>query len=202
MEQYLKDITEFIFMEDEPQPGEVIFVPGSGYPQIACQAARLWKAGLAPLIVVSGRYPKALGHFPGPEPEGEKYGSDFETEADFLEAVLLAEGVSLGAVIKDTQAEFTMENAVNSRRILDARGIVVKNALIACQAFHARRSFMYYSYAFPDTKLILCPAKTQGIDRNNWMDTLKGRQRVFGELERCGQQFGWILAGDSERNIL
>ena len=40
---YLKDISEFIFLCNEPKKADIIFVPGGSYPEIAEEAARLWK---------------------------------------------------------------------------------------------------------------------------------------------------------------
>ena len=34
-------ITEFIFVNQEPEPADIIFVPGNGYPQMAERAAKL-----------------------------------------------------------------------------------------------------------------------------------------------------------------
>lgn len=42
---YLKDISEFIFICNEPKKADIIFVPGGSYPEIAEEAARLWKEG-------------------------------------------------------------------------------------------------------------------------------------------------------------
>ena len=34
-EEFLKQIEDFIFIEDKPEKADVIFVPGNGYPQMA-----------------------------------------------------------------------------------------------------------------------------------------------------------------------
>jgi len=48
---------------------------------------------------------------------------------------------------------------------------------------------MYYQWAYPDTELIICPAEAQGINKNNWINSENGIDRVMGELMRCGSQF-------------
>ena len=40
-EEFLKQIEDFIFIEDKPEKADVIFVPGNGYPQMAEKAAQL-----------------------------------------------------------------------------------------------------------------------------------------------------------------
>ena len=39
-EEFLKQIEDFIFIEDKPEKADVIFVPGNGYPQMAEKAAQ------------------------------------------------------------------------------------------------------------------------------------------------------------------
>ena len=54
-EEFLKQIEDFIFIEDKPEKADVIFVPGNGYPQMAAHAAELWKEGFAPYVLPSDR---------------------------------------------------------------------------------------------------------------------------------------------------
>ena len=52
-EEFLKQIEDFIFIEDKPEKADVIFVPGNGYPQMAEKAAELYRNGFAPKILPS-----------------------------------------------------------------------------------------------------------------------------------------------------
>ena len=54
-EKFLNYFTDYIFVKDEPQKADVIFVPGNGYPQMAAHAAELWKEGFAPYVLPSDR---------------------------------------------------------------------------------------------------------------------------------------------------
>lgn len=47
-EEFLKQIEDFMFIEDKPEKADVIFVPGNGYPQMAEKAAELYRNGFAP----------------------------------------------------------------------------------------------------------------------------------------------------------
>ena len=42
----LKDISEFIFICNEPKKADIIFVPGGSYPEIAEEAARVENSGV------------------------------------------------------------------------------------------------------------------------------------------------------------
>ena len=52
--RFLDQMTEFIFVEQEPKPADIIFVPGSGFPQIAEKAASLYREGFSELVLPSG----------------------------------------------------------------------------------------------------------------------------------------------------
>lgn len=177
-------ITDFIFVEDEPQRADIIFVPGGNYPDAAQYAAELYSQGLAPYVLPSGRYSILKGEF-------ERAG--YETECDYLCDILRCGGVPEDAVIRENQATFTYENAVYSRKRVEELDIPVHRAILCCQAFHARRSLMYYQEQFPDAEILVCPVVTKGIDRNTWHRTEQGIDTVLGEMERCGGQFHEIM---------
>lgn len=199
--KFLRDITEFIFLEDLPEKADLIIVPRNTWPQPARRAAALYHEGMAPYIVVSGRYSKGQQTFAGAACEGDRYKGAYMTEADFLTDVLIREGVPETAVLQERKAEFTLENARYIRRLLEEKKMTVKKALICCQAFHARRCRMYFEYVFQDTdvEFLMCPAVTQGISRCSWMESQKGLDTVLGELRRCGEQFAW-MCGHQDRN--
>ena len=49
--EFLKQMEEFIFVEDQPEKSDIIFVPGNGYPQMAEKAAELYREGYAGYIL-------------------------------------------------------------------------------------------------------------------------------------------------------
>ena len=180
-------ITEFVFIEDEPERADVIFVPGGDYPESARRAAALFADGFAPYVLPSGRFSKLRGFFPDPEGRGR------ETEWEYLRDILTECGVPEDAILREDQATFTWENAICSRKKLESLHIDVRKAIIVCQAFHARRCLMYYQEQFPDTELLVCPVVTRQITRENWYLDERKIDVVLGELERCGGQFHEIM---------
>ena len=185
MTKFLEDMTNFIFLEDEPQKADVIFLPGSEEGVLAKTAARLYLEGYAPLIVPSGKYAKWTGH---------SMVDQFETESDHFAYLLMEEGVPEEAILKEREATYTYQNAINTRKLLDERGIKVKKALLCCQAYHARRSKLYYQILFPETEILVIPTITKGITRDNWFKNREMSDVVLGEIERCGSQFHEIVA--------
>ena len=188
-ERFIRAVTEFIFVEDAPEKADVIFIPGSRKVEHAIRAAELYRAGYAPYVLPSGRFTIARGYFLElPEPLRSEYPGAFETEWHFLKTVLMKHGVPESAILREDQATYTWENAQLSRQVLEQQGIPVKTAILACHAFHARRSLLYYSAAMPETRFIVCPAPTPGYTREDWFLTEKGRVRVLGEVQRLGSQ--------------
>ena len=98
------------------------------------------------------------------------------------------------AIIKEREATYTYQNAINTKELLDERGMEVKRALLCCQAYHARRSKLYYQVLFPNTEILVCPTVTKGITRENWFKSRETAELVLGEIERCGSQFHEIVA--------
>lgn len=186
--KFLKNITDFIFTADEPAPADVIFIPGNRYPQMAEAAAKLYRKGFAKWLIPSGHYSILKDRFEGPVLEKERYDGNYETEADFLMDVLMKNGVPRKNILPENRALYTYENALFSKEILDGRGINVKQALLCCHAYHARRCKMYYELVFPEAELLICPVDT-GINAENWYKSDEGAQIVLGEVERCGAQF-------------
>ena len=185
MTKFLEELTNFIFLEDEPQKADVIFVPGSEEGALAKTAARLYLEGYAPIIVPSGKYAKWTGH---------SIVGEFETESDYFAHLMMEEGVPESVIIREREATYTYQNAINTKKLLDERGIEVKRALLCCQAYHARRSKLYYQVLFPDTEILVCPTVTKGITKENWFKTREAADIVLGEIERCGSQFHEIVA--------
>lgn len=189
MADVIQDITNFIFLEDSPQPADVIFIPGSTAPEPMERAAALWKEGYAPLMIPSGRYSVRFSSFPGASRKRELYPGPYRFESEFYADIAQKNGVDPAAVLPEPRATYTMQNAVFSRELADQKGIAVHRALICCKNVHARRAFMYYRYAFPEAELLVIPVEIMGIRRDNWFRSSKGIRLVLGELERCGSQF-------------
>ena len=184
----IDDITNFIFLESNPEKADIIFIPGGSHAEIAENAAFLWGKEYAPLILPSGKYSIKRGYFPTPLSKTEKYNGIYHTEWDFLRDILIVNGVDEKSILREDNAKFTFENAFKSREITDKLNLHINKAIICCKSFHARRCYMYYQWAYPDTEMIICPSDVEGINRNNWFTTENGVEKVMGELTRCGSQ--------------
>lgn len=188
----VKEISDFIFIEDELEKADAIMIPGGAYPELPELAAKLWKAGYADYIVPSGAYAITEGKFAGVKSKSDVYGGEYETECAFYCDVLKKHGVPEQAIIPEDKSQFTAQNAWFSKTLLEERSIVLKKAIVCCKAFHARRCLMYYQFTFPETEFLIAPAANthEGkITRDNWYKSEIGVEKVLGELNRMGTQF-------------
>ena len=118
-EKFLKQITDFIFIDQEPQKADIIFIPGNGFPNPSERAAELYREGFAKKLLPSGHYSVVLGHFAGVLQKQELYQGKFETEWEFLQQVLVQNGVDKKDILKEDNATYTYENAIYSKKVTD-----------------------------------------------------------------------------------
>lgn len=192
MNHIIKDISEFIFIENKPEKADVIIVAGGSFPEPAEIAADLWKAKYAPKIFIGGGVSVKLGKFPGPRTKRDIYSKDYKTEYDFYKDVLHINGVSENAIFGEDRSSSTRENAVFAKQFFENKRIKINRALLVCKSFHARRCLMFFQSAFPQTDFLIIPFAGFGITKWNWFKTEYGVQRTLGELSRCGNQFSFF----------
>lgn len=194
----ITDISNFIFVSDEPEKVDAIFLPGGSFPEQPEYAAELYRQGYARWLVPSGGISVKRDKWPGVRSKADKYNGDYQSDCEFLTDVLLKNGVPASAIIGEDQSGHTRDNAFLSREVVDKSGVAIHTALIVCKAFHARRCLMLYQMAFPDVDIKVCPVHCYNITRDNWYESKTGIDRVLGELARCGNQF----VGDIEQYLL
>lgn len=188
-DRIITDISDYIFVSDEPQKVDAIFLPGGSHPEQPEYAAELYCKGFAKWLIPAGGLSVKLGRWQGVRSKADIYNGDYGSDCEFFTDVLLKNGVPQSAIIGEDKSGHTRDNAFLSRKAVDEAGIEIKTAMIVCKAFHARRCLMLYQMAFPDVKLIVCPVHCYDITKDNWYKSEYGIDRVLGELARCGNQF-------------
>ena len=192
------DITNFIFVEDEPQKVDAIFLPGGSHPEQPEYATELYRKGYAKWLIPSGGVSVKRDSWPGVRSKADIYNGDYQSDCDFFTDVFIKNGVPSDVIVGEDKSGHTRDNAFLSRMVVYEKGIEIKTAIIVCKAFHARRCLMLYQMAFPDTKFYVCPVVCMGITKDNWYKSEQGIDRVLGELARCGNQF----VGDIKEYLL
>jgi uncharacterized SAM-binding protein YcdF (DUF218 family) len=169
-------ITNFIFVETEIAPADVILIPGANHPQLMEKAASLYQQGFAPYILPSGGYKPHVG----------------TTEWEFLRNIGIANGVPEEAILKEDQAQNTFENARFSLEVLQKAGIRPRKVILVCKAGHSRRALLTYQTVFPkETEFFISPVIDRyGITKENWFLSEVGISRIMTEVEKIGKYFG------------
>jgi len=180
----IKVISNFIFVENAPEKSDIIFIPGSVNSEPSEYAAKLWKEGISPYILPSGRFPKNIESFDD---------LVYKTEWEFLRSVLRRNGVDESKILKEDKATFTYQNALFSKEVTDSMGLTIKKAIICCKSYHSRRCLMYYQLVYKDTDFLVCPVDVKNVTKDNWHLSEYGIDEVLGELKRCGEQFDYIF---------
>lgn len=189
MNRIISDISDYIFISDEPKKADAIFLPGGSHPEQPEYAAELYCKGYAEWLVPSGGISVKRDKWPGVRSKAEIYNGNYQSDCEFFTDVFIKNGVPTEAIIGEDKSGHTRDNAFLSRKVVDECGIKIKTALIVCKAFHARRCLMLYQMAFPDVKINVCPVNCYNITKDNWFMTEYGIDRILGELTRCGNQF-------------
>jgi uncharacterized SAM-binding protein YcdF (DUF218 family) len=127
-----------------PSSGAIVVLGGEAFGRPA-RAAELFKAGAAPLIVISGN-------------------GDY----DEVRRALAAQGIPESALLIEPNSGNTMENARFSTKLLRERGI--KRAIIVTSWFHSRRALLSFRHAAPEIEFISKPSY-YAIERDQWRRT-------------------------------
>lgn len=167
----LREVTDFLFLQDEPQPAEVILVFGSARPEKAERAARLYQDGYAPRVICVGGDNRGAGR---PEAEG-------------LREQLVALGVPGAAIWTEPRSLGTLENVLMAVPLVDQLvGWQQMSAVICVSSpLKTKRIKQVLARHIPrNVRIVLCPDGRQDVNRDNWWVSVEGRDLVFRELEK------------------
>lgn len=129
-----------------PVPADAILTLGSFDVRAAVHAAALWKAGLAPLIIMSG----GIAHRGGLLDTGWD-----KPEARVFADAAVAEGVPATAILLEEQAQNTADNFVLSRALAEQAGRRLRKLLAVAKPYMTRRGYATGRKAWPEVELLM-----------------------------------------------
>lgn len=170
-------ITEFVFYKTCISKADLILIPGSDDPELAIVASEILLNGYAPQILISGGKNLSL----------QKWNS----EAEFLQAICIENGVVPCQIKLEQEARNTFENAKFSYKILQKVEMKVKRVILVCRAFHSRRAWLTYKTVFPKSvEIMVYPIKgSVNITPENWYIHQESINIVMKEVEKIGGYF-------------
>lgn len=167
----LREVTDFLFVADPPEPADLILVFGGRHLERAEKAAALYQAGYAPRILITG---------------GDKHATG-EPVAERLRHRCVELGVPPEAIWVETRSANTLEHVLFSVPIVERHlGWQNVSAVICVSApHHMRRVRQVLARHVPPTvRILCCPDDRSDVNAANWWTTPAGRQEVFRELEK------------------
>jgi len=181
-EEEIKEITNYIFLDSEPEKADLILVFGTQHEEPILKVKELYDRGFASRILISGGVNRTTK----------------ENEALRIKKSLLALGIDNKDIILEDKSTNTLENVVFSLQVIeDTIGLKnVKKIIIIVKCYHARRALMTLKKHFPKSiKIIPVAYKIFGLDKNNWYLKEKGIEKVTGEWQKISK---YLAKGDIE----
>ena len=142
----LRTAWDYLRLVHPLRPADAILALGSFDPNAAVHAARLWRAGLAHTIIMSG----GIAHRGGLLDTGWD-----RTEARVFADVARREGVPDGAILLEEQAENTGDNFVFGREVARRAGLAPRTLLVVAKPYMTRRGFATGRAKWPDAALVM-----------------------------------------------
>lgn len=167
----IREISEYLFCEDELAPADLILVFGGKRLERAERAAELYKQGLAPRLVITG---------------GDKRGTGI-CESVRLKDHCVSLGVPEEAIVVECESVNSMENVKMSVSLIEKTigWNNLHNVIIVSAPYHMRRVKQAIASRIPrSVKITCCPDARQDITRENWWHTQEGQNMVIRELEK------------------
>jgi len=137
---------DYMRLVHEPQPADAILTLGSFDPKAAVHAARLWRAGLAPVVIMSG----GIAHRGGLLETGWD-----KSEARVFADVAMGEGVPAEAILVEEQAQNTGDNFAFGRAVARDAGLDPSTLLVVAKPYMTRRGFATGRKVWPEVELLM-----------------------------------------------
>ncbi len=167
----IREITDYLFLEDELAPADLIVVFGGKRLERAERAAELYKQGLAPRILFTGGDKRGIG----------------VCEAERLRDHAVSLGVPPEACMVECESVNTLENVRMSVALVEeALGWKnIQNVILVSSPYHLRRVKLTVAHYIPrSVNILCCPDTRTDVTRENWWHTAEGQNLVYRELEK------------------
>lgn len=99
----INDISDFIFVSDEPKKVDAILLPGGSNPEQPEYAAELYKSGYAKWLVPSGGISVKHEKWHGVRSKADIYDKDYQSDCEFFTDVLQKKRSSHGSYYRRKQ---------------------------------------------------------------------------------------------------
>lgn len=136
-----EDLWDYLRLGQEVRTAQCVLVFGGHDLGVAHRAAELYRAGVAPLVLVSGGATKVASE------------NGFATEADAIIDILREYGVPEDSILAERLAANTSENFWFSAEVLRDHGLVFDRFLIVQKPYCERRTMATARRRWPDREV-------------------------------------------------
>jgi len=177
-QQAIETVWDYMHMEHDLVPADIIFILGSFDPLVAERASDLYHQGFAPWVVISGD---------GTQHQSEMLRNKLngKTEAEVLSSICVNLGVPAENILLEDEANNTGQNFEFITPILANANLTVETCIAVQKPFMERRTYATGKVWWPDVDLrITSPSgtfKEYVAERFNPDDIIN---IMIGDLER------------------
>ncbi len=169
----LNNLYDYLSEADEQKSADLLFVFGSKSTTRTDTALRLFREGLAPKILISGR---------GPHYE-DTYGH--VAEAEMLGRYAIEQGIPKDAILIESESITVPDNVKRSLTLLEETGVAHKRILLVNSPFAQRRGWAHFS-KMSDVGTTLMRVNTDTVSeqfsRNGWYRNEVGIRTILKEF--------------------
>ena len=167
----IKKITEYIFLESNPQKSDIALVFGTRHQEAINRVYELYQNKFINKILVSGGINRVTG----------------KNEAFEICRKLMNLGIEQRDIVLEDQSTNSLENVLFSKKVIDEKfGFNnIKKIIAVVKHYHSRRALMTLKKYFPKTiKLIPVTYEIYGFTKDNWSANEIGREKVISEWKK------------------
>ncbi|OGB75379.1 hypothetical protein A2810_02960 [candidate division Kazan bacterium RIFCSPHIGHO2_01_FULL_49_10] len=170
----VRAITDFIFVDDQPQKVDLIIIPGTSHRQLADKAAELYRQGWASKVLCTGGFNDKLNM----------------VESAWAANILCEGGVSLADILQESNSTNTKENAITALALLEQGIWEFGRIILVSKPYHARRLLMTFRKVFSGASLLVVPVEDdRQITRDNWHADPKKTAKVMEEMGKISEYY-------------
>lgn len=131
MNKIISDISDYIFVADNPQKVDAIFLPGGSFPEMPEYAAELFHKGYVRFLIPSGGISIKQDKWQGVSSKAEIYTENYNSEFEFFTGVLIKNGITREArAIGDGMSYLLVDVVVDSKYQKKGIGKKLVNSII------------------------------------------------------------------------
>jgi uncharacterized SAM-binding protein YcdF (DUF218 family) len=192
----LRVVWDYMRLVHRPEPADAILTLGSFDPQAAVHAASLWKAGLAPVVIMSG----GIAHRGGVLDTGWD-----RSEARVFAEVAVGEGVPQEAILLEECAQNTGDNFIFGVAVAEQASIRPKKLLVVAKPYMTRRGFATGRKLKPEIELSMQCEEIDVVDYfTRESDPERTMLALVGDLHRIivYPRLGFQIAQDVPQEVV